>query len=104
MDGTHRVLLMGTPLRFFLSFGEDGTWAPVTDVEFHRAYQESMFDPDALRSNVLCPNRHRAEYETVEGWCWSDGRAAYGLMTLDDRVPQACVGLRALAHGSGAAA
>ncbi|MER0242174.1 hypothetical protein AAHZ94_09080 [Streptomyces sp. HSW2009] len=103
MDGTHRVIVMGTPLRFFLSFGEGGAWASVTDVEFHQAYQESMFDPDALRSNVLCPNRRRVEYETVEGWCWSDGRAAYGLITMDDRVPQACSGLRALAYGGVAA-
>ncbi|MFT2017298.1 hypothetical protein ACMA1D_15855 [Streptomyces sp. 796.1] len=103
MDGTHRVLVMGTPLRFFLSFGEDGTWSPVTDVEFHDAYQESMFDPEALRSNVLCPNRHRVEYETVEGWCWTDGRAAYGLITLDDRAPQSCAGLQTLTHGSEAA-
>ncbi|MER0245103.1 hypothetical protein AAHZ94_24535 [Streptomyces sp. HSW2009] len=103
MDGAHRVVVMGTPLRFFLRFGDGSAWSPVTDIAFHEAYQESMFDPDALRSNVLCPNRRRAEYETAEGLCWSDGRSAHGLLTFDDRWPQECVGLHALTCGGEAA-
>ncbi|MBC3982571.1 hypothetical protein H8N00_29900 [Streptomyces sp. AC563] len=90
-EGTHRVLVRGVALRFFL-YAEE-TWAPVTDTEFHAAYEESMFDPHALRHGVLCPNRRRVEHNTVEGWFWSDGSASAGLITFDDRSADECVGL-----------
>ncbi|MER0243343.1 hypothetical protein AAHZ94_15245 [Streptomyces sp. HSW2009] len=103
MDGAHRVLIMGVPLRFFLREGQAAAWSPVTDVEFHDAYQESMFDPEALRKDVLCPNRKRVEYETAEGLFWSDGRAACGLITLNDGSPREHAGPRAIGDGGGAA-
>ncbi|QKW52415.1 hypothetical protein [Streptomyces buecherae] len=90
-EGTHRVIVRGVALRFFLYV--DGGWAPVTDTEFHAAYERSMFDPVALRYDVLCPNRRRVEHNTVEGWFWSDGSAASGLITFDDRSPGECAGL-----------
>ncbi|MFE6776874.1 hypothetical protein [Streptomyces sp. NPDC057702] len=99
-EGTHRVLVRGVALRFFLR--ERGAWAPVTDTEFHAAYEASMFDPDAFRHDVLCPNRRRVEHNTVEGWFWSDGSATAGLITFDDRSPEECAGMARIEGGHAA--
>lgn len=90
-EGTYRVYVRGVPLRFFLR--DTDVWSPVTDIEFHHAYEVSMFDLAALGRNVLCPNRRRVELETAEGWLWTDGHARSGLMTYGDRWPQQCAGL-----------
>lgn len=102
MDGAHRVIILGVALRFFLREGDGNAWAPVTDAEFHDAYQASMFDADAFRHGVLCPNLQRVEQDTSEGWYWWDGRACAGMITLDDKTPQECEGLAQFDRGRAA--
>ncbi|MFE6775398.1 hypothetical protein [Streptomyces sp. NPDC057702] len=96
-EGTHRVVVRGVPLRFFLR--ADQTWAPATDTDFQHAYELALFDPDALRRDVLCPNARRFECTTVEGWYWSDGCGKQGLCTFDDRAPEECAGMLQLSRG-----
>ncbi|GAA4691780.1 hypothetical protein [Streptomyces youssoufiensis] len=97
-EGTHRVIVKGVALRFFLR--ADGGWAPATDVDFQRAYELALFDPDALRKDVLCPNARRVEHTTVEGWFWSNGCHSAGLCTFDDRSPEECAGMARIAGGA----
>ncbi|QKW50449.1 hypothetical protein [Streptomyces buecherae] len=98
-EGTHRVVVRGVALRFFLR--TDDTWSPVTDTDFQHAYELALFDPDALRKDVLCPNARRVEHSTVEGWFWSNGRDTCGLCTFDDRSPEECAGMAQIAGGAG---
>ncbi|WP_217196405.1 hypothetical protein [Streptomyces buecherae] len=97
-EGTHRVIVKGVALRFFLR--ADGVWAPATDTDFQRAYELALFDPDALRKDVLCPNARRVEHTTVEGWFWSNGCNSAGLCTFDDRSPEECAGMAQVARGT----
>ncbi|MER0241113.1 hypothetical protein AAHZ94_03560 [Streptomyces sp. HSW2009] len=96
-EGAHRVMVRGVPLRFFLR--ADDAWSPVTDTEFQQAYELALFDPYALRKNVLCPNRRRKELDTAEGWFFSDGYASCGLITFDDRNPVECAGMAQITEG-----
>ncbi|MFI2030798.1 hypothetical protein [Streptomyces buecherae] len=108
-EGAHRVIVRGVALRFFLRTDRssdthnandtskpDSAWAPVTDVDFQHAYELALFDPDALRVEVLCPNARRVEHTTAEGWLWSDGCGSMGLCTFDDRTPEECAGMAQL--------
>ncbi|MEU3962432.1 hypothetical protein AB0F42_21905 [Streptomyces buecherae] len=90
-EDAHRVLVQDVALRFFLRTGD--TWAPVTDTDFRHAYELALFDPDALRKDVLCPNARRVECTTGEGWFWSDGSRSAGLCTFGDRSPQECASM-----------
>ncbi|MFF5720535.1 hypothetical protein [Streptomyces buecherae] len=94
---THRVIVEGVALRFFLRTHD--AWVPVTDTDFQRAYELALFDPDALRKDVLCPNARRVECDTYEGWYWSDGCRSAGLCTFDDRSPGECPGMAQLTAG-----
>ncbi|MBC3984115.1 hypothetical protein [Streptomyces buecherae] len=95
--GAHRVIVKGLALRFFLRDGD--AWEPTTDVDFQHAYELSLFDPDALGKDVLCPNARRVEYTTDEAWFWSDGASAAGMCTFDDREPTECAAMALLAGG-----
>ncbi|MFE6778246.1 hypothetical protein [Streptomyces sp. NPDC057702] len=96
-EGAHRVVVRGVALRFFLR--TDDVWAPVTDLDFQHAYELALFDPDALRQDVLCPNARRFECNTVVGWYWSDGCGSSGLCTFDDRTPDECAGMAQFGNG-----
>lgn len=91
LTGAHRVIVKGLALRFFLLI--DDVWEPTTDLEFQHAYELSLFDPDALGKDVLCPNARRSEHTTDEGWFWSDGCRTAGLCTFEDREPTECAGI-----------
>ncbi|MFE6775356.1 hypothetical protein [Streptomyces sp. NPDC057702] len=86
--GAHRVIVKGLAMRFFVQV--DGAWSPTTDLDFQHAYELSLFDPDALAKDVLCPNARRVEYTTDEAWFWSDGCGASGMCTFDDKEPAEC--------------
>lgn len=103
LTGQHRVVVQGVALRFFLltgkPFAADSQWEEVTDAEFHQRFEESLFDPAALRRNVLCPNTRRVELDASDGWFWSDGMETAGLCTFDDKEPAECARMARMVAG-----
>lgn len=97
LRGEHRVIVEGTPLRFYLRLGEPGApvprWRPTTDTEFQHRYEDSLFDQPALRRGQLRPNPRRMELTTTDGWWWSDGYHTAGICTFNDGAPAERAGL-----------
>ncbi|MBB5938212.1 hypothetical protein [Streptomyces zagrosensis] len=100
LTGRHEVITVsGIVLRFFLADAElsdpDCGWEPACDWDFQRAYENALFDPEAMERGDLRTNTSRIQFalDALAGpgsYFWSDGGAKAGIMTTNGKTPEDC--------------
>ncbi|MFE6777137.1 hypothetical protein [Streptomyces sp. NPDC057702] len=107
LTGHHEVrTASGAVLRFFLADVDLSdpacVWRPALDWDFQHAYENSLFDREAMeRGDLRANSRHvQVALDALAGpggYFWSDGEAHSGVMTTNGQTPDACgLGLRRL--------
>ncbi len=112
LTGRHEVTTVsGAVLRFFLAEARlsDATCVsePVCDWDFQHAYEESLFDREAMERGDLRANSDHIQValDALAGpgsYFWSDGGAKAGVMTTNGKTPEDCgLGLAEVREGRG---